>query len=71
MKLPDIEHMVLALSERERTALVVTLIESLSSPDLDISNEEAMQRDTELDSGKVKALKHEEFVRRVREARGK
>ena len=71
VKLPEIEQEALLLSDRERAALAATLIETLPPPVFEISDEEAMRRDAELESGAVKALEHDEFVRRVREARGK
>jgi len=69
MKLPEIEQEALALNERDRTALVLALLEAYSPPPTDVSDEEAIRRDEELENGAVQSLPHDEFVRRVREDR--
>ena len=69
MKLPEIEQEALALNEQERAALVLTLMDTLPVPALEVSDEEAMRRDEELESGIVTPLTHEEFSRTVRETR--
>jgi hypothetical protein len=70
MKLQDIEQEALALSERERADLVLSLMNTLAAPEAEVSDEEVLRRDTELEEGSVEPLLHEEFVRRVREERG-
>ena len=44
---------------------------TLTAPDANISDEEVVRRDTELETGSVQPMLHEEFVRRVREERGR
>ena len=39
--------------------------------DLEVSDAEVDQRERDLDSGKVTAISHEEFVRRVKLERGR
>jgi hypothetical protein len=71
MKLAEIEHEALALPEPQRASLVVRLLDTLPSLELAVSDEEVDQRERELDSGKVAAIPHEEFVQRVEHARGR
>lgn len=70
MKLEEIEREAAGLTEQERAALVLSLLDTLSSQETDTSDEEAIRRDTELDSG-VAPISHEEFVRQVRDGRAK
>jgi putative addiction module component (TIGR02574 family) len=69
MKLQEIEREALALSESERAALVLSLMDTLSAPGTEITDEEVLRRDAELESGAVAAMTHEEFVQRVQESR--
>jgi hypothetical protein len=71
MTLKDIEQEALGLSERERAELILSLMSTLVAPGADIEDEEVFRRDAELESGRVEPLLHEEFVRRVREKRGR
>jgi len=71
MKLQDIEQEALGLSERERADLVLSLMRTLAAPGADITDEEVFRRDAELEDGSVEPMLHEEFVRRVREERGR
>ncbi len=41
------------------------------TPFTDVSDEEVEQREREMDSGQVIAISHQEFVRRVKEQRGR
>ena len=68
MSLAEIEKEALALSENERARLAASLLETLS-PGVEISDEEALQRDADLDSGRAEEISHEEFVRRVERER--
>jgi len=47
----EIEREVLAFSDRERAALVATLLDTLPDPETDVSDAEVRQRERELDSG--------------------
>lgn len=69
MSFKEIEQEAVALSEKERATLVSSLLETLIPPGLDISDDEVIQRDAELESGAVQPISHDEFVRRVKEAR--
>lgn len=69
MKLQEIEQEALALSDEERAVLVLSLIDTLAAPATDTSDEEAMLRDAEMESGKVSPVAQEEFVRRVQQGR--
>jgi hypothetical protein len=71
VKLQEIEHEALWLSERERAELVLSLLGTLRGPKDDINDEEVSQRDAELETGSVEPMLHEEFVRRVQEERGR
>jgi len=70
MKLEDIEQEALGLNESERAQLVLSLMRTLAPPGTDVADEEVSRRDAELESGSVEPMLHEEFVRRVRQARG-
>lgn len=67
----QLQKEALALPENERARLVVSLLETLPPLDSDISDEEVLQRDADLDSGQAEELSHEEFVRRVERERGR
>lgn len=69
MNLPEIEQEALALGEQERAALVVRLISTLPASIAEVSDDEAIQRDEELENGTVKPLTQDEFVRRAEKAR--
>ena len=69
MKLQDIEQEALGFSESERAELVLSLMRTLAVPGADVTDEEVLHRDAELEAGSVEPMLHEEFVRRVREER--
>jgi hypothetical protein len=69
MSLAEIEKQALALSEKERARLVTSLLEMLPPPGAEISDEEVLQRDADLENGHAKEISHEEFVRRVEQER--
>ena len=69
MSLKEIEQEALALPERERAALVATLLETFPDSATDVSDAEVAQRESELESGAVEPLSHDEFVRRVQAER--
>lgn len=71
MKLAEIEQEALGLSDRERAALAAKLLDTLPPPGTDITDEEVEQRERELESGEVSAISHEEFIRGVRQQRGR
>jgi putative addiction module component (TIGR02574 family) len=71
MKIEELEREALALTENERVMLVTRLLDALPPAGTDISDAEIEQRESDLASGKVSAISHEEFVQRVQQARGR
>jgi len=71
MNLAEIEQEALGLSDADRAVLVLALMDSLKAPGSEITDHEVAQRDDELESGATMPLLHEEFVRLVREDRGR
>jgi len=71
MKLQDVEQEALGLIESERAELVLSLMRTLAAPEADITDEEVSRRDAELEAGTLEPMLHDEFVRRVREERGR
>jgi len=71
MKLAEIEQEALALPDRARASLAAKLLDTLPPPETDVSDEEVEERERELDSGRVTAISHQEFARRVQEQRGR
>jgi hypothetical protein len=70
MSLAEVEKAALALDEKERAHLVALLLETLPHEE-EISDEEVLQRDADLDSARAKEISHKEFVRRVERERGR
>jgi hypothetical protein len=70
MDAKQIEDEALALPESLRAGLVCRLIQSLPPSDLEVTDEEALQRDREMETGAIEPLAHEDFVRRIEAARG-
>ena len=54
------------LSSSEREKLIVHLLSRASSPAPEITDEEADQRDAEMDSGEVSPVTHADFLKQVR-----
>ena len=71
MKVEEIEQQALALSDGERATLVARLLHTLPPVDAEISDSEVEQRERDLAAGKVTAISHNEFVRRVQQERGR
>ncbi len=53
------------LTEEERAGLAAHLLSTFSSPPLGPDDAEADRRDLEMDSGAVKAISHDEFMKQV------
>lgn len=70
MSLAEVKKEALALNEDERARLAAALLETLS-PEVEISDEEVLQRDADLESGRAVEISHEEFVRRGGQERGR
>jgi hypothetical protein len=71
VELKQIEDEALGLPESLRAGLALPLLQSLPASGLDVSDEEVLLRDQELENGSVEALSHDEFVRRVEATRGR
>lgn len=71
MRVEEIEQEALALSNAERASLVARLLHTLPPIDAEVSDSEVEQRENDLASGKVSAISHTEFVRRVQQERGR
>ena len=71
MKLAEIEQQALALPDRDRASLAAKLLDTLPPTGTDVSDEEVEEREREMGSGKVTAISHQEFVRRVQKQRGR
>jgi len=71
MDAKQIETEALALPESARAELVCRLLQTLPPSGFEVSDEEVLQRDLDLDTGIVEPISHEEFVRRVGTARGR
>jgi len=63
--LSEIQKEADLLSEGERAELASYLLSSFKKTFLGADNQEAESRDKELDSGQVRAISHDEFVRQV------
>jgi hypothetical protein len=62
----EVERAALQLSERDRELLVSILLKTLPDSAVDVSDEEVLQRDYELEAGLVEEVSHEEMIRRVK-----
>ena len=71
MSLIEIEREALKLPAREKADLVCKLLDALPSADVHLSDEEVLERERKLEAGEIEELSHDEFVRRVREERGR
>ena len=68
MKMLEIEREALALTEGERAALVLSLMDTLAAPG-EVGDDEVFRRDAELESGAVALMSHEEFVEGIQNSR--
>lgn len=66
----EIEHEALALPDLERGALAAKLLGSLPAATAFVSDDEVARRENDLATGKISAIAHAEFVRRVQRERG-
>lgn len=71
MKVEEVEQHALTLSDAERTTLVARLLHTLPPADTEVDDSEVEQRESDLASGKVSAISHNEFIRRVQQERGR
>ena len=58
----EIRNALAELPSNERAEVAAYILGGLPSPYHDVSDEEVYRRSEELDSGKVKALTHQEFL---------
>ena len=71
MSLAELQKEALGLPERERALLALSLLETLAPEEGEVSDDEVLRRDAELDKGQAKEISHEEFVQRVQSERGR
>ena len=71
MSFTEVQQEALALSDKERASLAISLLDTLPASGTDVSDEEVWQRDADLQSGRVAEISHDEFVRGVRRERGR
>ena len=69
MSLAELQKEALDLPEKERALLVVSLLETLALEDDEISDDEVLRRDADLEGGRESEISHQEFVRRVQSER--
>jgi hypothetical protein len=71
MTIAEVEKEALALLEDERARLAVSLLETLPPPEAELSDDEVLKRDVDLESGRAEEISHQEFIRRVERERGR
>lgn len=69
MSLAEVQEQALALGEQERGRLAALLLETLRPPGTDVSDEKVLQRESDMESGRVPLISQEEFVRLVEQER--
>ena len=70
VKFAELKQEALALPDQDRASLAARLLDTLP-PAMDVPDEAVGQREQDLDSGRVTAISHEEFVHHVRAQRGR
>ena len=68
MSFAEIQEQALALDEQHRARLIASLLETIS-PNVHLSDDEVLQRDADLDSGRAEEISHQEFISRVEKNR--
>jgi hypothetical protein len=63
--LADVQEKAAELSTEERESLIAYLVHSLPDAPLGPDDDEVKRREEELESGAVKGLSHEEFLKQV------
>ena len=69
MKLAELQQEAAALPQAERVTLVCSLLDTLPAADFEVSDEEVLQRDKDLETGAVAPMTHDEFVAEVQRER--
>lgn len=65
MTIDQIREHVVQLSDPEKGLLAGDILASMAPPEYDVSDEEALERTRELESGEVKDISFDELKRRV------
>lgn len=65
VQLAEIQRQAEALSREDREGLLAYLLHGLSGTPLGPDDAEVAQREDEMDSGKVRAIDHDEFLSQV------
>lgn len=70
MSLTEVERIALELSEKDRTLLASTLLESVAADFLEHRADEFERREREMNEGTVEEISYEELLKRVKAERG-
>jgi hypothetical protein len=68
-RLQALQHEVVGHPPEDRSALITVLLHTFKGPAYDVSDEEVMRRDEEMESGMEKGLSHRQFVRAIKARR--
>jgi len=69
MTMAEVEKEALALNENERAHLAVSLLATLPPTEVEVTDDEVLKRDADLESGRAREISHQEFIRRVERER--
>jgi hypothetical protein len=69
MSLAEVERIALELSEKDRTLLAATLLESVAPDVLEHRPDEFERREREMAEGTVEEISYEELLKRVKTER--
>lgn len=69
VRLADIQKQADELSREDRAGLLAHLLHTLDGSPQGPDNQEVLRRDADLESSSVKAISHDEFIRRARSSR--
>lgn len=70
MSFAEIQEQALALNEQDRARLIASLVETIS-PEVQLSDDDVLKRDADLDSGRAEEISQQEFTSRVEKNRGR
>ena len=65
VQLADVQRQVKELSEEDRKGLMAYLLHGFTDMPLGPDDDEVGKRDTEMDSGAVSPINHDEFLRQI------
>jgi transcriptional regulator of met regulon len=70
VQLADVQRQAKELSEEDRKGLVAYLLHGFSGMPLGPDDDEIDKRDTEMDSGAISPISHDEFLRQIGRRQG-